>query len=373
MITRTQIQIFGALAFCLFFNIDLAAQPDLSGGFTSEGWPVFPDLQKAGRYYYGPGPLRLAAAPDGKPDAVFVLMRQSGNAADGRANQFHYNSLFQCRVLVEHPDAARLQRIRDQLGAENKGTPASLDPLPVWKTEALLAVPAVEGKENRFGGVLENSDTDAAGEFWTERLFTAKLAPADAQLLEKALSIGQSTLHLQYTFFAKGPAPGQGAELQKMEQFEGTDSSSVQLTTVVERDSQLVLQPVLSDALPLGFDTRKYPDLIRKIDINAQAPPGYALLEVRCYDFNNALRDDLFGKRIEVEAEGVSGQKVKTTRTFFAAQPDVYVQSLRFPYAVKLDRPLRYRVTELSEERPPLPGAWLVWKNWNALIDITSR
>jgi len=351
----------------------LLAQPDLARGFTTEHWQVFPDLHQSERYYYCPGPMHLATTPEGKPDAVFLMMRQTGSQVDGRANQFHYNSLFQCRVQMESPKADQLQRIFDKLQSDLPAQDVSLDPLPIWKTEVQLNVPTVEGNVKSYPGMLENSEADEGGEYWAERLFTAKLGNEDAQLLEKALSIGQSTLHLQYTFYTKGTAPGSSMDLQQLEQIAAGDSTVSNLTTTLERDTQISLQPVFSDALMLGFDTRKSPDLIRKVDVNAQAPPGYALLEVRCYDFNNALRKDLFAKRIEVEAEGVGGQKVKTKRTFFANQPDVYVQSLRFPYAVKLDRPLRYRVTELSEERAPFFGPWVVWKNWNAMIDITKR
>ncbi len=365
--------VFSFTVLLVFLNIcRLHAQPDLARGFTIENWLVFPDFKQAGRYYYSPGPMVLATTPGGKPDAVFLMMRQTGSQADGRANQFHYNSLFQCRVQMENPGADRLQRMIEKLKSNLPAQAVTLDPLPIWKTEVLLAIPTVEGKEKTYTGILENSETDEAGEYWSERLFTTKIGNADAQLLEKALSIGQSTLHLQYTFFSKGTAPSSSMELQKLDQEVAGDSTVSNLTTIAERDTQISLQPVFSDALMLGFDTRKYPDLIRKIDVNAQAPPGYALLEVRCYDFNNALRKDLFAKRIEVEAEGVGGQKVKTKRTFFAAQPDVYVQSLRFPYAVKLDRPLRYRVMELSEDRAPFSSAWVVWKNWNAMIDITK-
>ena len=367
------LQVFCLIQLVLSISHSLLAQPDLARGFSSEKWLIFPDLQQKDRFYYRPGKMRLATTPDGKPDAVFLLMRQTGSAADGRDNQLHYNSLFQCRVLLENPGADGLQLILEKLRSEWPGQDLRLEPLPIWKTAVQLVVPTVEGPDKNYIGNLENSESDAAGDYWSERLFTVKLGNFDAQLLEKALSIGQSTLNLQYTFFSKGTAPSNATELQKLEQTDTGDSTVSNLTTTLERDTQISLQPVFSDALMLALDTRKYPDLIRKIDINAQAPPGYALLEVRCYDFNNALRNDLFAKRIEVEAEGVGGQKVKAKRTFYAAQPDVYVQSLRFPFAVKLDRPLRYRVTELSEERAPFSSAWVVWKNWNAMIDITKN
>lgn len=313
-----------------------SGQPDLGRGQMVQEWEIFPDSTNSGQFYFLPGPLQIATAADGRPEASFLMMRQSGTNVDGRTNQFYYNSLFQCRIRMTQPDPGAMDRIREHLRSQYGATAPYIDPLPLSRLELVLALPSAEGNERTVSGISEAA-ADESAITWSERMCTVKLGDADAQLLDKALSIGQTTMHIGYAFYAK--------------------------------DSFLVR----AESLPLTFDIKKYPGLVRKLDINAQAPPGYALLEVRCYDFNNEMRTDLFGKRIEVEAEGVGGQKVRAQRTFFASQPDVYVQMLRFPYAVKLDRPLRYRIVELSEEKPPIPGNWKEHKNWNALIDATSE
>lgn len=326
----------------LFFlvSIFLAAmasgQPDMSRGQMVGEWEIFPDTANSRQFYFLPGPLEIATAAGGRPEASFLMMRQSGTNVDGRANQFYHNSLFQCRVRMTQPSPSAMDGIREHLRGQYGANSPYIDPLPLSRMELAIVLPSAEGNDYAISGISENA-ADESAITWSERMCTVKLGDADAQLLDKALSIGQTTMHIRYAFYAK--------------------------------DSLLVR----AESLPLSIDLKKYPEMVRKLDINAQAPPGYALLEVRCYDFNNELRSDLFAKRIEVEAEGVSGQKVRAQRTFFASQPDVYVQMLRFPHAVKLDRPLRYRVVELSEEKPPIPGNWKEHKNWNAMIDATEE
>lgn len=353
------------------FGPAASGQPDLNRAAQMEQWLVIPDFAQPGRYYFAPGRLQIAVNAVGKPDVMFLMMRYTGTELDARANRIFYNSLFQCRVVMEQVGGKRLQEIRQKLQAQT-GQPISLDPLPIWNVETQLVVPSVNGQEKKLSAVVEEEAPAPSGSFWTERLFTVKLGNEDAQLLQKALALGQTTLHLQYTYHTRVVLSNR-AELETAVRTQSNDAISISRKAEVTKDSTTALAPVFSDAFALDIDLKKYPDLMRKVDINTQAPPGYALLEVRCYDFNNAVRKDLFGKRIEIEAESVGGQKVVIRKTFMAAQPDIFVQFARFQYAVKLDRPFRYRIVELSSGKQNQPGPWTTQKNWNALIDISLK
>lgn len=353
------------------FGSPAFGQPDLNRAAQMEQWLVIPDYAQPNRYYFAPGKLQLVVDAAGKPDAMFLMMRYTGTELDARANRIFYNSLFQCRVVMEQIGGKRLQEIRQKLEAQT-GRPISLDPLPIWNVETQLVVPSVNGPEKKLSAVVEEETPAPSGIFWTERLFTVKLGNEDAQLLQKALSLKQTTLHIQYTYHTRVILSKRN-ELETAVRTQSGDTLSFSQKVEVTKDSASALAPVFSDAFALAIDLEKHPDLMRKVDINSQAPPGYALLEIRCYDFNNALRKDLFGKRIEIEAESVGGQKVVIRKTFMAVQPDIFVQFARFQYAVKLDRPFRYRIVELSTGKQNQPGPWVTQKNWNALIDISLK
>jgi len=141
-----------------------------------------------------------------------------------------------------------------------------------------------------------------------------------------------------------------------------------------KKDSQMIYDyPVLADAFNIEVDLDRWPDLCKQVDINSGVPPDYAALAVYCYDFQNDLRPDLYARRIEIEAEGVSGSIVKVNVTFQRSQQDLYHHRVRFPYAVRIDRPFRYRIVNIGEENGNHVSAWKVINSWTSIIDITSK
>jgi hypothetical protein len=94
---------------------------------------------------------------------------------------------------------------------------------------------------------------------------------------------------------------------------------------------------------------------------------------VRCYDFRDELRPDLYAKQIDLEAERARGQTVRITLTFDVSRRDLSAISARFPYAVQMNRPFRYRVREIREDGTRIDGDWVSRESWADVIDITSR
>jgi hypothetical protein len=94
---------------------------------------------------------------------------------------------------------------------------------------------------------------------------------------------------------------------------------------------------------------------------------------VYCYDFNNAIRADLFAKRIEISATSVNGSEIYHTSTFKQSQPDEYAKSIRFPYAVRFDKPYKYRITEITQEGDVVSSGWIERTSWSDIIDITTK
>jgi len=129
---------------------------------------------------------------------------------------------------------------------------------------------------------------------------------------------------------------------------------------------------IRAGAIEIGLDVKRFPDLVRRVDLNDQAPPGYAALDVYCYDFNNELRPDLAEKRVEIEAESVSGKRVKLETGFLRDQTDLYSASVRFPVAVRLDRPFRYRTREVKLDGMEKHSVWRERQSWTEILDVTT-
>ena len=95
-------------------------------------------------------------------------------------------------------------------------------------------------------------------------------------------------------------------------------------------------------------------------------------MKVYCYDFANALRPDLFYKKVEIEAQGVGGRAIPLDAKFLFSQPDLYARTIRFPVAVHVDRPFRYRVISAMRDGRTDEGPWLERSSWGGILDITS-
>ena len=83
--------------------------------------------------------------------------------------------------------------------------------------------------------------------------------------------------------------------------------------------------------------------------INEEIPASYAVIELKCYDFIEELRPDLYMKVVEVEATTMDNEKTTISETKFSRkQQDVYTKHIQFPYAIQMSAPMRYRITEIS-------------------------
>jgi hypothetical protein len=306
---------------------------------------VYADDQRPGLFFYGPGELAMATDRDGKPDFHFLQMRYTGTAVHADRGAIVHRSFLTFRVAMQGPTASDLKAARQALGPR----PVELRPLPIRRLEAsVLYTPIGEAEEKTplpEGHFEEAEDeppapAEATGNaFWTTRSYALGLDPQSSELFSGALVKGQLVLSMSYSFHTKG----------------------------AERD-----HIVRSGAFSISLDTGKWPGLLRRLDVNERVPPGYPLLDIHCYDFQDAPPPALYEKQVHVEADGVAGGRVTATARFGRDHPDLHTRSLRFGVAVRLDRPYRYRVTEVRDDGTSAVTPWRERASWAELLDVTT-
>jgi len=358
------------------------AQPSFGSSFMLGDQKIFPDVKKNNLYYILPSDYKLATDASGKPVFTMMQMRYNGMASTGDAGVSKYNNILQFRVTTDLLQQKRLGDIRTELKKIN--ATADLRILPVRKFSSLLvfassSIDATTDPADSLNIVrasfTEATDENAAvnNSFWTERTISIRLSNVDAELVESALKNRQSIMSFSYAFytvFAEKSdvsmtvtgSPGFSKPIYDFFQDEIRNSP----------DSAKHLVLIKADAIPLAVDIQKWPTLVQKIDINERMPAKYPLFDVYCYDFNQELRTDLFEKVIEIKVSSVGGTDISTNYTFKESRPDVYAKSIRFPYAIRFDKPFYYRVTEINHDGDKNIGEWIRKTNWSELLDITS-
>ena len=366
------IRVFALLV--VFFSAE--AQPVVSSKQILDDVEVYRDLKRANLFYYAPGDLRHALHADGKPKFQLLEMRYTGSSAYGDNGETRFLNVVQFTVSMEQASTEVLKSVRQQLRTRS----ADLRPLPVRSIDAFLVAPLGESKDGSAykkigqGGSFQaegkNGTSDQSG-FWTERTFTLKLENHEAQLLWDQVASGQLALSLAYSFYAD-MVFGANADMEAAgdgmsEKFQSATED------VLTTDTVVVTHLVRADAFPIRVDVARWPDLLKRIDINEGVPPGYAALEVRCYDFTEDLRPDLNMKAVEIQATGVGGTPVTlAAKKFLRNQPDLNAIQIHFPYAVKLTEPFRYRVVEYTLEGSKNVSDWITQESWTGLVDITT-
>ncbi|HYD41033.1 MAG TPA: hypothetical protein VEB43_09385 [Anaeromyxobacter sp.] len=348
------------------------ATPILGEPLAAGPLRVFADDADPTLWYYPPGPLAVAEAPGGGPDVRFLQLVYVGREVSGDPGRFVAKSVLSFRVHQQAVAAADLAAARAALPPG-----ARLRALPLRRSEAQvvwtpLAAEATGSRAPEAAGPrplgevrLEEAEAPSpAGDTWAERVFVLGPDPHSSQLLWDALQRGSVALSLGWTHWAEGV---------DRPRVEVTGAPGLALADAARPASTAPSERVVgSGAFPLEIDARRFPDRFRRFDLNQSLPPGFAILEVRCYDFDNALRPDLARKAVEVRAAGVRGRTVVQTVTFRPQTPHVAAATVRFPQAVRLDRPFQWRTVEVTTAGEVRASPWAERTDWISLLDATS-
>jgi hypothetical protein len=367
------------LCLLLLICFPILAQPLAKPLLRYEEHTIYPDQQNDHLYYYSPANLQLATESDGQPRFQLLQMRYTGTAATGDQGETRFMNLVQFTVNLPELDRLTLREIKEKVGDTN----GIFRPLPIQNIEGFLVsgVGQSDGRYQRIGSTGSLQAVGRRGEssrysFWTERTFTLRLENHEAQLLWKQVEEGNLSVSFGYAFYANlltpydasGEITGPGQEVrQANEDLEETLQNA-------RPDTLPVLQAIKSDAFPIYIDTEQWPNATRQLDINQGIPPGYAMLEVRCYDFSDQLRPELAIKSVEIEATSVNGRPITLPpQRFMQSQPDISSVPIQFPYAVLMAEPYRFRVTEYTLAGEKIVRGWETRNNWSRSLDITSQ
>ena len=316
------------------------SQPDFSQREMIAGTIIYPDIRDHLQWYYVPGPIKLIKDVEGKPEFRFVQMRYTGTKAGADQGTRRFNSIIKVGLSIVPMAAEENRVIREQLEAEKSIEGAKLLPMPLRRVSSKLIFAQVEngvtGNHPQMigGGFIEPAQDAAKDEIWYKKTLTQRLEPQSSQAFRQAFLNQQNILSIVFTIEADG--------------YKTIDDSLVQEKSYMVR----------SESLPVTIDHQRWPDLISQVDINESIPAEYAALDVYCFDFNNEIRDDLYAKQLEIKASGVGKEYVKTKIKFKASEPDVYARSVRFPYAVHMNRPFLYRILEIKKDGELQMSPW---------------
>lgn len=356
----------------------LRAQPDLNNAREANGISFFKDLQQQNLYYYLPGHLELGQSEEGKPDISFILMRYAGSSTTSDADLApRFRNILTLRLLMKEIGADSLAKARRLLQSQVGNV--RLNPMPLSQVEAMVVFTPIGMPDTaRVVQRGEMATESAAGyttsaTFWRERYFTLFLDNHSAGLLLEAFNKNLTAISFTYAFYTRGATEKRVLDISGYGRLDSTLQQQFKGLVADNADTTLRECIVKSDAFPIQIDTARYPDLIRKIDINDAVPPGYAVINVRNYDFANNLRTDLYEKTVELEATGAGGDPVNLSVRFNIKNRDVTSTNFRFRYAVRLDKPYRYRVRDLLKDGRELVTDWKIMTAWSFLLDVTTR
>jgi len=356
-----------------------SAQPSLVSSQIILGQKIYKDSKLPNIFYYVPFDYKLIADDSGKPEFSLIQMRYTGSRATGDAGAAKFNNLLQFHVVVDQSMQKKIAEIKTTL--RKIVASAELRPLPVRKFSSVLVFAGTGNAETEDSlhliktSYAEAADPNASenNSYWNDRIISLRLNNNDAQVVESAIKNHQSVMSFSYAIYSvfseKGMEDiaiyGDKKIAKKVKDFFAGEINN-------QKDSALQILMVKADVIDLNPDAGKWPSLIQKIDINEKVPAKYPLFDVYCYDFNNELRPDLYSKKIEIKATGVTGAFITTSFSFMGSHPDTYAKSIRFPYAVKFDKPFFYRVTEINNDGEASITEWKEKKEWSELLDITS-
>jgi hypothetical protein len=354
------------------------AQPDFTNAFDEGSIRLYRDIKQTNLYYYLPGNISLGYSASGKPDITFLMMRYTGTSTyNDQQQKVKHRNVVTMRMVMQPPKSSELLAVRKTI--ESKTGKCELRPLPLTNIESMIVFTPLNAQKDTT--IVEKGELSAegqdgyanTGEYWQERYFTIFPDDYTANLLNEALTSDRTVISFTYAFYSKGKSDKSAVDIRGYGTVSDVLKKQLNDEMLTNDSGELKKCLVKADAFTIRIPQEWLSQAIKKIDVNEAVPPGYAVLNIRNYDFANHLREDLYEKTLDLEAQGAGGDKVLLTTSFSNRNPDVSSINFRFKYAVRLDKPYRYRVHQLLKDGTEVISDWTTVSEWSPLLDITTK
>jgi hypothetical protein len=357
----------------LLISSNVFAQPVLSSKINVHGFEVYQDHVQKNVFYYSPPEVRLKTNSSGDPAFLLLEMRYTGTHlySDQDAKGFH--NLFQMTVVLDPVSSEAYDLIRQTIGMTKE-----LRPLPIRRFFGELIIPlgdaAAANEKYRkvsMGGVEASGAVTAGNSFWQERTFTMQLDNYEAQLLWDQVESGKLGVSFSYSFYAEA-IPGQIGKVDAIGSSEDITEDLEDVPDEAVFDDRINTYLIKANTFAITIPSAALPNCLKRVDVNEELPPAYASFEVRCYDFSDDLRPDLFKKIVEIKAFAAAKEFITIKADFSRNARDIHSITSRFPYAIRLDQPMEYRVIEINVNGEKTTSPWIRRDNWSEVIDVTT-
>lgn len=356
------------------------AVPDFRNAEIIAGVQVFPDDKIHGLYYFAPGNIEMATDSEGRPNFLLMSTRYTGSTVTGDQMVARNFNIVTFGVRLQQVPRTSFDAVRTTLKKRHWRRSLKLRPLPINRLVTDVTYAPANDPSARVAledGVFEEDDGASEPEkvssdgFWTRRSYSLKLSSEDAQILNSALDTGRVLISLSYAFMARGI----GSDVPIIDITGSAELKELvggQAETAARSQGSGGLHVIRADTVGITLDAQRWPELVRRIDLNEGMPPGYPMLWVRCYDFQEETSNDLYMKRIQVEAMSVDDKPVIQEVTFSAGDPEHNAERVKFNVAIRLDRPYRYKVVDVYGDGRQIQNVeWTTQASWASTLDVT--
>ncbi|MEM9376388.1 MAG: hypothetical protein AAGA72_09210 [Pseudomonadota bacterium] len=366
--------IFGGVCALVSTLLPAAALPQLDAVFEVDRALIAPDHMRDDLFYIAPRPVEIAERPDGSPKIELRLTYYYGSQLRGDAGEKDVSWTFSVDLVRGARAPEELAEIKSALSRHLGVADIRLQALPIASTPIEIIYTPIVGDQEVTLSDAETasvpSDPDIAADaegnsHWRTRRLTYALSPEDGQIVRSAFEADGGLISVSYAYRVYGIVadPQTGSDLNQ------ADATSAPDDPVWLDASELIG----ADAFRFEVDPNAHADFLKIIDLNSRAPPGYPILSFICSDFVVQPDDWVFdAKIVQVEAQGVAGRVVRTEIEFPLEEADISLQEAKFDYAVRLDRPYRYRVIAYPVHARSFQSAWVERAQWARPVDISG-
>lgn len=351
------------------------AYPDLDTATQINGLTIYQDAKIPYQHYYLPASIQIATTENGKPAFMLMMSRYVGARHLGDEGDWITRNFLSVRLHIPQVSSASINAVKTHLRANGIARPR-LKRLPLFGIEGAINFTPVDSNESislPATGIVTQDETGGGSTTsqWLERTYSLALGNNDAQILSASLEDGQTLISFSYAYIARFDEQN-NPDLEILGDRELAEELKNRLTEIASKTEKRIAI-AHADALTISISPADLESHVSKIDINDRLPPGYASLDIYCFDFQQELVPGQFAKRVEIEALSPTGRTVHASLAFTKSTPEVYGQQLRISRAVDFAAPYRYRVVSVMESgKQEEIVAWTDRERWAEILDITT-